>query len=70
MAIVNMQLRTLELRAAKKLCDFGYAGMHMQTNISLKSCGYAVAEVLPSNGEVAVADIKEIYTCRPLTVLA
>jgi hypothetical protein len=34
------------MRAAKKLSDFGYAGMQLQTNITLKSSGYADAEYM------------------------
>jgi hypothetical protein len=39
-----------------------YADMQLQGSISLKSCGYAVAKVLPSNCRGAIANNKKFIT--------
>jgi hypothetical protein len=39
--------------------------MRLRGNISLKSCGYAVAEVLPSGCGIAIANIIKQICARP-----
>jgi hypothetical protein len=34
--------------------------LQLWTKISLKSCGVAIAEVLPSSCEIAIADLKKV----------
>jgi hypothetical protein len=43
----------------KKNCDCGNAELRLWSNISLKSCGIAIAEVLPSSCGIAIADSKK-----------
>jgi hypothetical protein len=38
----------------------------LQSNLSLKSCGIAIAEVLPSSCGIAIADSKKSCECPPL----
>jgi hypothetical protein len=40
----------------RKNCDAGIAELRLQSNISLKSCRIAIAEVLPSGCGIAIAD--------------
>jgi hypothetical protein len=52
------------LQTDKKICECGYAvaGQNflkqLQSKISWTNCKYAVAEMLPSNRRVAVAEMK------------
>jgi hypothetical protein len=39
----------------------------LRSNISLKSCGIAIAEVFPSSCGIAIADSKKSYACPPLS---
>jgi hypothetical protein len=42
----------------EKLC--GIPELRLQSNISLKSCGIAITEVLPSSCRIAIADSKKV----------
>jgi hypothetical protein len=59
----------LKLRTVEKKCDCGIAQLQLRSNISLKSCGIAIAEVLPSNCRIAIADSKKV-ACAHLCPLA
>jgi hypothetical protein len=58
--VVDLKLRTSEKNAIEEL--------RLQSNISLKSCGIAIAEVLPSSWGIAIADLKKSCTCPPLEI--
>ncbi len=53
------KLKTWSCGLLKK-CNCGNAEMQLQRNISLKSWGYAVVEVLPSSCKIAIVDIKKV----------
>jgi hypothetical protein len=38
----------VEVADYEKKCDCGFAELQLRTKISLESCGFAIAEVLPS----------------------
>jgi hypothetical protein len=59
--IVEMKLSSCRLEVAdiRKNCDCGIAELRLRNNISLKSCGIAIAEVLPSSCGIAIADSKK-----------
>jgi hypothetical protein len=55
----------LEVADFRKNYDCGIAGL--RSNISLKSCGIAIAEALPSSCGIAIADSKKsclAHLCR------
>ncbi len=54
----------------RKNCDCGIAELRLRSNISLKSCGIAIAEALPSSCGIAIADSKKSCTCPPLHLCA
>jgi hypothetical protein len=45
------------------------AELQLQSNISFKSCGIAIAEVLPSSCRLAIADSKTSCTRMPTSAL-
>jgi hypothetical protein len=49
----------LEVAKFRKNCDCGIAELRLRSNISLKSCGNAIAQVLLSSCEIAIADSKK-----------
>jgi hypothetical protein len=49
----------LEVADFRKNCDFSIAEMWLRSNMSLKSCGIAIAEELPSSCGIAIADSKK-----------
>jgi hypothetical protein len=59
--IIFEKVANLKLRITKKY-DCGIAELQLRTKISLKSCGIAYAEVLPTSCGVAIADC----VCPPL----
>jgi hypothetical protein len=66
--IAEMKLSSCALEVAdfRKNCDCGIAELQLRGNISLKSCGIAIAEVLPSSCGIAIADSKKVacaYLC-------
>jgi hypothetical protein len=48
--ILKMKIKSsgLEVADIRKNCDCGIAELQLWSNISLKSCGIVIAEVLPS----------------------
>jgi hypothetical protein len=44
---------------AEKSSDYGWADKQLRSDISFKSCGFAVAEALPSSCGIAIADHKK-----------
>jgi hypothetical protein len=50
----------------KKFCDCGIAMSRLRSNVSLKSCGIAIAEVLPSSCRIRIADSEKSCACPPL----
>jgi hypothetical protein len=55
----------LEVADCRKNCDCGIAELWLRSNISLKSCGIAIAEVLPSRCGVGIA-VKNKVACAHL----
>jgi hypothetical protein len=66
--IAEMKLSSCRLKVAdiRKNCDCGIAELRLRSNISLKSCGIAIAEVFPSSCGIAIADSKKSCACPPL----
>jgi hypothetical protein len=60
--IAEMKLSSCRLEVAdiRKNCDCGIAELRLRSSISLKSCGIAIAEVLPSSCGIAIADSKKV----------
>jgi hypothetical protein len=58
----------LEVADIRKNCDCGIAELRLRSNIFLKSCGIAIAEVFPSSCGFAIADSKKSCSCPPLPV--
>jgi hypothetical protein len=50
----------------EKIAIAGIAELLLRSNISLKSCGVVIAEVLPSSYGIAIADSKKSCACPPL----
>ncbi len=50
----------LEIADCRKNCDCGIAELRLRSNMSLKSCGIAIAEELPSSCGIAIADSKKV----------
>jgi hypothetical protein len=50
----------LKLRKSEKIA---IAELPLQSNIALKSCGIAIAEVFPSSCGIAIADSKKSCAC-------
>jgi hypothetical protein len=63
--IVEMKLSSCGLEVAD-IRKIAIAELRLWSNISLKSCGIAIAEVFPSSCGIAVADSKESCACPPL----
>jgi hypothetical protein len=60
--IAEMKLSScgLEVAEIRKNCDGGIVELRLRSNIALKSCGIAIAEVLPSSCGIAIADSKKL----------
>ncbi len=56
----------LEIVDCRKNWDCGIAELRLRSNMSLKSCGIAIAEQLPSSCGIAIADSKKSCMCPPL----
>jgi hypothetical protein len=56
-AEVKLSSCGLEVAGFRKNCDRGIA--ELRSNISLKSCGIAIAEVLPSSCGIVIAHSKK-----------
>jgi hypothetical protein len=56
----------LEVADSRKKCDCGIAELRLRSNMSLKSCGIAIAEELPSSCGIAIADSKKSCAYPPL----
>jgi hypothetical protein len=68
----------LEVADFRKNCDSGIVELRLRSSISLKSCGIAIeealpsscgiaiAEALPSSCGIAIADSKKSCACPPL----
>jgi hypothetical protein len=54
----------------RKNCDCGIAELRVVEQLSFKSCGISIAEVLTSSCGIAIADSKKSCACPPLTVNA
>jgi hypothetical protein len=59
-----------EVADIRKNCDCGFAELLLRSNIALKSCGIAIAEVFPSSCGIAIADSKKSCACPPLLATA
>jgi hypothetical protein len=64
--IAEMKLSScgLEVAEFRKICDCRIA--ELRINIALKSCGIAIAKVLPSSCGIAIADSKKSCACPAL----
>jgi hypothetical protein len=69
--IAEMKLSScgLEVADIRKNCDCGIAELRSLSNISLKSCGTAIAEVLPSNCGIAITDSKKVTRAHLCKIL-
>jgi hypothetical protein len=69
--LVEVRLSSCGLEVAdfRKNCDCGIAEIRLRSNISLKSCGIAIAEVLPSSCGIAIADSKKNCAGPPLVFM-
>ncbi len=65
-AEVKLSSCGLDIAGFRKKCDCGIAELRLRSNISFKSCGIAIAEVLPSSCGIAIADSKNSCACPPL----
>jgi hypothetical protein len=66
--IVEVKLSScgLEVLDFRKNCNNGIAELRLRSNIALKSCGIAIAEVPPSSCGIMIADKKKVvraYLC-------
>jgi hypothetical protein len=59
-AELNFPSCGLEVVDFRKNCDCGIAELGLRSNMSLKSCGIAIAEVLPSSCRIALVDSKKV----------
>jgi hypothetical protein len=68
--IVEVKLSScgLEVAGFRKNNGCGIAELWLRSNISLKNCGIAIAEVLPSSCGIVIADSKKGCACPPLVV--
>ncbi len=59
--IAELKLSRCGLKVAdiRKNCDCGIAELRLRSNISLESCGIAIAKVLPSSCGIAIAETKK-----------
>jgi hypothetical protein len=60
--IAEMKLSSCGLKVA----DIRKKELRLRSNISLKSCEIAIAEVFPSSCGIAIADSKKSCACPPL----
>jgi hypothetical protein len=58
-AEVKLSSCRLEVAGFRKNCDCGIAELRLRSKIFFKSCGIAIAEVLPSSCGIAIADSKK-----------
>jgi hypothetical protein len=56
----NCRNEALKWRTLEKIVIAGIAELWLLSNISLKSCGIASEEVLPSSCEITIADSKKV----------
>ncbi len=61
----NCDSEGLKLRTSEKIA---VAKLRLRSNISLKNCRIAIAEVLPSSCRIAIADSKKSCMCPSLVV--
>jgi hypothetical protein len=61
----SSQVADLKLQTSQKIA---IAELRLRSNISLKSCGIAIAEVLLSSCGIAIADSKKSCACPPLDI--
>jgi hypothetical protein len=61
----GLKLRTSEKFAIAELRSYG-CGVTVAEQLSFKSCGIVIAEVLPSSCGIAIADSKNSCACPPL----
>ncbi len=67
-AEVKLSSCKLEVADFRENYDRGIAELWLRSNISLKSCGIAIAEVFPSSCGIGIADSKKSCACRPLLI--
>jgi hypothetical protein len=65
-AEVKLSSCGLEVVDFRKICNCRIAEFRLQSNISLKSYGIAIAEVLPSSCRIVLADSKKSCACPAL----
>ncbi len=61
----NAELK-LQVADFRKNCDCGITELRLRHNMSVKSCGIAITEVLPSSCGIVIADSKKSCACPPL----
>jgi hypothetical protein len=66
--IAELKLSSYELEVADFRKNCGIAELRLRSSISLKSCGIAIAEALPSSCGIALADSKKSCACPPLAL--
>jgi hypothetical protein len=49
-----------EVADFRKNCDCGIAELQLRSNLFFKSCGIAIAEVVPSSCGIAIAELKKV----------
>jgi hypothetical protein len=60
LAEVMLSSYELEVVGFRKNCNCEIAELRLRNNVSLKSCGIEIAEVLPSSCGIAIADSKKV----------
>jgi hypothetical protein len=68
--IAELKLSSCGLAVAdfRQNCDCGIAELRLRSNISLKSCGIAIAEALPSSCGIAIVDSEKSCAYPPLYI--
>jgi hypothetical protein len=66
-AEVKLSSFRLEVADFRKNCDCGIAELLLRSIFPLKSCGIAIAEVLPSSCGIAIVDSKKSCACPALS---
>jgi hypothetical protein len=68
-AEVKLSSCGLEVAVFRKNCDCEIADLRLRSSISFKSCGIAIAEMLPSSCGIAIASSKKVACARKKVAL-